>query len=60
MMPKYRVGRCHALAGNLRGKYALDLKHPLRMIIEPVFESEDKDLSKVVVVSILKTEDYHG
>ena len=60
MMVKCRVGRCHPLKGNYQGKYALDLEHPLRMIIEPVFESESKDINEVVFVSIVKMEDYHG
>jgi len=59
-MVKCKVGRCHSLTGNLKGKYALDLEHPLRMIIEPVFESESKDINEVVFVSIVKMEDYHG
>ena len=60
MMIKFRVGRCHSLKGNLKGKYALDLVHPLRMIIEPVFESDSKEISEVVYISIVKMEDYHG
>ncbi len=59
----HRVGRCHPLKGNYQGKYALDLEHPLRMIIEPVFESENKnikDINEVVIISIIKMEDYHG
>jgi proteic killer suppression protein len=60
LMVKYRVGRCHLLTGNLKGKYALDLEHPLRMIIEPVFESENLEINEVVEVSIIIMEDYHG
>ena len=36
LMIKFKVGRCHSLTGNLKGKFALDIKHPLRMIIEPI------------------------
>jgi proteic killer suppression protein len=59
-MIKYKVGRCHSLKGNLKGKYALDLEHPLRLIIEPVFESESREVNDVVSISIIKMEDYHG
>lgn len=60
LMLKFRVGRCHTLSGNLKGKYALDLEHPMRMIIEPVHEHENKDVYKVEIVNIIKIEDYHG
>jgi proteic killer suppression protein len=60
LMIKYKVGRCHSLKGNLKGKYALDLEHPFRLIIEPVFESESRDVNDVVSISIIKMEDYHG
>jgi len=60
MMVKFRIGRCHLLKGNLKGKYALDLVHPFRMIIEPVFDNENRELKSVVSVSIVKMEDYHG
>jgi hypothetical protein len=60
LLVKYRLGRCHLLKGNYKGKYALDLEHPLRMIIEPVFESESRDINEVVLISIVKVEDYHG
>jgi len=60
MMIKSKIGRCHSLTGNCKGKYALDLEHPLRMIIEPVFESESRDVNDVVSISIIKMEDYHG
>jgi proteic killer suppression protein len=60
LMIKFKVGRCHSLKGNLKGKYALDLEHPFRLIIEPVFESESRDVNDVVSISIIKMEDYHG
>lgn len=39
-MIKYRIGRCHPLHNDLRGRYALDLEHPYRLIIEPVVDDE--------------------
>ena len=60
MMVRFRIGRCHLLKGNLKGKYALDLVHPFRMIIEPIFDNENRELKNVVSVSIVKMEDYHG
>lgn len=60
MIIKYKIGRCHLLKGNLKGKYALDLEHPLRMIIEPIFENENQDLKNITSVRIIKVEDYHG
>jgi len=58
LMIQYRIGRCHSLTGNLKGKYALDLQHPMRMIIEPLFEG-NQDLLNVVAVRIIEIGDYH-
>ena len=56
---KYKIGRCHSLTGDLKGKYALDLEHPLRMIIEQISDN-NQDLQNVVAVRIVKIGDYHG
>lgn len=39
-MVKYKIGRCHPLKGDLKGKYALDLDHPDRLIIQPVIRDD--------------------
>ena len=48
----YGIGRCHALEGNRRGQYAMDLAHPYRLI----FVEEDE---MTVSVRIEQIEDYH-
>lgn len=63
-MVRSRLGRCHRLTGNLKGRYALDLDHPDRLIIQPVFD-EKIDFSKVNLheireVIIEEVKDYHG
>ncbi|SHF12141.1 proteic killer suppression protein [Tissierella praeacuta DSM 18095] len=60
---EYRIGRCHSLSGDLNGKYALDLDHPDRLIIKPVFEANTDfsklDLYEVKEVIIEEVKDYH-
>lgn len=59
-------GRLHALKENKTGQWAMDLDHPLRLILEPLGDplpiSKDGwlNLEKVTAVKIIKTEDYHG
>ena len=61
-----RPERRHALEGNRKGQYAVDLKHPYRLIFKPDHDpvplSEDGavDLYMVRVITILEVEDYHG
>ena len=31
-MIQFRIGRCHALKGNRKGQYAVDLEHPYRLV----------------------------
>lgn len=52
MLLQFRIGRCHALVGNRKGQYAMDLQHPQRLI----FEKKDE---QTVEVRILDIEDYH-
>ena len=52
LLVRFSVGRCHALTGDRKGEYAMDLVHPYRL----VFKSESGSISIVRVVSI---EDYH-
>lgn len=57
-MVKYRIGRCHPLKGDLAGKYALDLEHPYRLIVEPITDSSST--CGIRVVRLLEVDDYHG
>ncbi|MEN7973829.1 MAG: killer suppression protein [Verrucomicrobiota bacterium] len=57
--------RRHELTGNRKGTFAVDLKHPHRLVFKPnhnsVPEDEDGgiDLTKVTAIMILGVEDYH-
>ena len=58
--------RCHQLKGNRAGQFAVNLKHPLRLIFEPHHEPVPRkgdggiDLEKITEIIILDVEDYHG
>ena len=54
MLVRFRIGRCHALAGNLAGCYAMDLAHPYRLI----FEKADIR-NEIHIVRIVAIKDYH-
>lgn len=58
-MVEFGLGRCHPLKGNYKGKYALDLDHPYRLIVEPVLDAADQTIS-VNIVKLLEVTDYHG
>ncbi len=64
-VPKAKPDRCHALTGNRKGQFAVDLKHPYRLVFipnhEPVPQKVDAgiDLSKVTAILIINVEDYH-
>ena len=49
---KYRIGRCHALKGNRKTQYAMDLVHPQRLIFE-------KKETTIQIVRIIEIADYH-
>lgn len=57
--------RRHELTGARRGEYAIDLKHPFRLIIKPnhnplpLKKDGGIDLKKVTDIMILDVEDYH-
>ena len=59
-------GRCHPLKGNYKGKFAVDLDNPYRLIFEPAndplptLEDGGLDLNRITKVRILRIEDYHG
>lgn len=64
-VPKTKPDRCHSLTGNKKGQFAVDLKHPYRLVFipnhEPVPQKDDGtiDLRKVTAILILNVEDYH-
>ena len=66
MMRKLPGARCHELTGNLKGKLAVDLDHPYRLLFEtchePIPRKDDGGLDWTKVTAIIITEilDYHG
>jgi len=58
--------RCHALVGGRNGQFAVDLKHPKRLVFEPADDPLPKkddgglDLKAIHSVRILEVVDYHG
>jgi len=58
--------RCHQLVDNRDGQFAVDVKHPFRLVFEPVgnpvpLKPEGGiDTSKIKSVRIIGVEDYHG
>ena len=52
MMVQQHIGRCHLLTGDRKGKYAVDLVHPRRL----VFEKHGKEIQ---IANILEIVDYH-
>lgn len=58
--------RCHALKGNYKGKFAVNLDYPYRLIFEPAnnpipkLEDGGLDLNQITSVRILTIVDYHG
>lgn len=64
-MYKVPGARFHPLTQNRLGQFAMDLKHPLRLIVVPhglIPRKTDGsiDLSRVTSVTIIEVEDYHG
>lgn len=58
--------RRHELSGNRKGQFAVDLKHPKRLIFEPNHNplpwkaDGGLDLKKVTAITIVGVEDYHN
>lgn len=58
-------GRTHELTGDLNGLLSIDIKHPYRLLFEPVgahVRKEDGglDWAKVTAITIVGVEDTHG
>lgn len=34
MLVQFRIGRCHQLVGDRKGQFAMDLEHPLRLVLK--------------------------
>ena len=58
--------RCHALKGNLKGFFSIDLKHPYRLLIMPskkiskqIFPNEIDQWNQIKEVVIQKIENTH-
>lgn len=64
-MMKLPQARCHALKGDRAGQFAVDLKHPKRLVFEPAHDPVPKkadgglDLTAISSVRILGVVDYH-
>ena len=65
-MSRLPAARCHPLGGDRNGQFAVDLKHPHRLVFEiannPVHQKGDGgiDLTKVTKIRIIEIGDYHG
>lgn len=65
-IPPVPPPRCHELVGDRKGQFAVDLKHPHRLVFtianDPILLKSDSgiDLTKVTKIKILEVADYHG
>jgi proteic killer suppression protein len=63
---KLPAARLHALKGDRKGQYVVDVKHPFRLIFEPAHDpipTKDDggvDLERITRIRVLTVEDYHG
>jgi proteic killer suppression protein len=64
-IPAAKPTRRHALSGKRKGQYAIDVKHPFRIVLEPaadpvpIRDDGSVDLERVASIRILGVEDYH-
>lgn len=65
VMSFFPAARCHALSKNRKGHFAVNLKHPFRLIFkpdhDPVPQKQDGgiDRESVTAICILEIVDYH-
>lgn len=52
MMIQFHIGRCHPLAQNRKGQYAMDLIHPYGLVFERYGD-------EIQIANILEIVDYH-
>lgn len=64
-VPYTKPERRHELSGKHSGQFAVDLKHPYRLIFKPNHEPLPRkddggiDLTQITAIKILGVEDYH-
>lgn len=64
-VPAIPPERCHELSGERKGEFAVDLKHPYRLLFrpyhDPIPQKDDGgiDLTKITSIEITGIEDYH-
>lgn len=64
-VPRDRPDRCHPLVGRRLGQFAVDVKHPFRIVFEsandplPLRDDGELDLARITSICILGIEDYH-
>ena len=60
------AARCYALRGDRQGQFAVDGKHPFRLIFEPTDDPVPRkadggvDLDAVTSIRVVDVVDYHG
>ena len=65
-VPVHPPERRHELNGIRKGQFAVDLKHPQRLVFEPNHNPLPRkadgglDLKKINAITIIGVEDYHG
>lgn len=64
MVPTLPPNRRHQLHGNRAGRYAVDLIHPYRLIVEPADTparkaGRDMNVDEVTAMTIIEVIDYH-
>ena len=64
-VPILKPERCHPLKGKRKGQYAVDLKHPHRLVFSlqnnpiPLLDDGGVDATKINAIKVLGVEDYH-
>jgi len=64
-VPRGKPTRCHELRGNRTGQFAVDLKHPQRLVFVPAHNPVPHladggyDLERITAIEIVAVEDYH-
>lgn len=64
-VPTGKPERCHLLRGDRKGRYAVDLVHPYRLVFEPSHEPVPRDADggidtgQVTAITIVAIVDYH-
>jgi len=53
------AARPHPLTGDRKGQYAVDLKHPSRLLFEPVDPEDPHDRRTIKAICIIEITDYH-